>query len=170
MTPFIRKTLLVLLPLLSALLGPLTSSAKDMRFPEKGSPAYVFVLPDDWSSQTDDSGNLLMASANHTTALVILVGEAPDALDEIAKVALETAKAAPFSRKEPVEISGFKGFNYFSNMSNPAGVSIKLEMIIVRVDDRNFASASLLLASGVTQADESSARLVRNGLKLLAKE
>ena len=43
-------------------------------------------------------------------------------------------------------------------------------MTIVRVDDKNFASASLLLASGVSQADETTARLVRNGLKLLAKE
>lgn len=164
---YIRLALLVLVPVL---LAPLAASAKDMRFPEKGSPAFVFVLPDDWSSRADDSGNLIMASANHVTSLVVLVAETSEALDEIARVALETAKAAPLQRKEPVEISGFKGFNYFSSLSNPAGVSIKLEMTIVRVDDKNFASASLLLASGVSQADETTARLVRNGLKLLAKE
>ncbi|HKB57968.1 MAG TPA: hypothetical protein VKC51_10295 [Lacunisphaera sp.] len=165
----LRKVLLVLLTLVPALLAPLSASAKDMRFPEKGSPAYVFVLPDDWSAQPDDSGNLIMASANHVASLVILVGEAPEALDEVARVALETAQATSFQRKEPVEISGFKGFTYFSSITNAAKVSITLEMTIVRVDEKNIASASLLLASGVAKADEADARLVRNGLKLLAK-
>lgn len=167
MTPLVRKTLLFILTLAPALLAPLTASAKDIRFPAKGFPAYVFILPDDWSSEADDYGNLLMSSATHVTSLVIIIGVGPEALDEIARVALETAKATPYDHKEPAEISGCKGFTYFSNMTNPSGVQIKLEMTIVRVDARNFASASLLLASGVTKTDETTARILKNSFKLV---
>ena len=110
-----------------------------------------------------------MASANRATVLVILVGEAAAelALDDIAKEALTVAKAAPYARKEPVEISGCKGFNYFTTIQRAENDILQLEMTIVRVDSGHIASASLLLAPGVIKADETAARLVKNGLKLV---
>jgi hypothetical protein len=152
------------------LLAPLSTLAKDVRFPEKTLPAFTFVLPDDWSAEPDTDGNLIMRNPNHMTSLVIFTGESADDLDVIAKEALQIAKAAPSPRKEPVEISGCKGFTYFSTMTNPSGVHINLEMSIVRIDPKHVASASLIMAENVNKADETNTRLVRNGLKLKTEE
>jgi len=148
------------------LLAPLTTLAKDVRFPEKTSPAFTFVLPDDWSAEPDTSGNLIMRNPNRTTSLVIFTGESAEELDVIAREALQVAKAEPAPRKEPFEISGCKGFTYFTTMTNPSGVHLTLEMSIVRTDPKHVASASLILAEGVAKADETNSRLVKNGLKL----
>ena len=101
--------------------------------------------------------------------MVILVAASTDELDVIAKVAFETAQATPSERKEPVEISGCEGYTYFGTIKNPAGLILNLETTIVRVDPEHIASASLILVPDVAPADESAARLVRNGLKLVKK-
>lgn len=90
------------------LLTPLAAPAKDVRFPEKTLPAFTFVLPDDWTSEADTSGNLIMRCPNRTTSLVIFTGEDSGDLDALAKEALQVAKTAPALRKEPAEISGCK--------------------------------------------------------------
>lgn len=169
MTTLPSRTLPVLLGLALAWLAPLSASAKNMRFPEKGVPAYAFVLPDDWSSKSDTEGNLMMLSANRTTVLVILVAASTEALEVVAKVAFETAKATASPRKEPAEISGCAGFTWFTTVKNTKGDVLNLEMTVVQVDAAHFATASLILVPGVSPADEATARLVRNGLKLVTK-
>lgn len=162
-----RKLLLVILTLALAWLAPLTAPAKDMRHPEKGVPAYTFVLPDDWSAQLAEADNLIMANANRSTVLVVFVGASTEPLDVIAKEAFAVAKATASERKEPAEISGCEGFTWFTTIKNDAGLTLNLETTIVRIGSEHVASASLILAPGVTPADETAARLVRNGLKLV---
>ena len=148
------------------LLTPLTAPAKDVRFPEKTLPAFAFVLPDDWSTEADTDGNLIMRNPSRTTSLVIFTGEAADELDTIAKEALQGAKTAPALRKEPAEISGCKGFTYFTTTTNSSGFHLNMEVTIVRTDPKHVASACLILADNVAKADETGSRLVKNGLKL----
>ena len=71
--------------------------------------------------------------------------------------------------KKPAEISGHKGFTYFSSITNGKGVKMSLETTIVRVNDKYIAAASLLIATTATKDDETAARLVHNGLKLVEK-
>jgi hypothetical protein len=127
------------------------------------------VLPDDWSAEPDTSGNLIMRIPNRTTSLVIFTGESADDLEVLARETLQIVKAAPSPRREPAEISGCKGFTYFSTMTNPSGVHINLEMTIVRTDPKHVVSATLILAENVAKADETSTRLVKNGLKLVTE-
>jgi hypothetical protein len=164
-----RKTLPVVLTLALAWLAPLSALAKDVRFPETGFPAYVIVLPDDWTTQAAEQGNLLLFSPNRTTVMVVLMAESNEPLDKIAKEALELAPAVPDGRKEPTEISGCEGFTWFATMKNANNLTLNLEMSIVRIDPEHVSSASLILAQNVSRADESTARLVRNGIKLVKK-
>lgn len=163
-----RKYLPVSL-LLAALLAPLSALARDMQFPEKTLPAFSFVLPDDWTHEADTSGNLLMFNPNRMTGFVIIVTESTEQLDDIAIEAFGVAKAEAPQSKKPAEISGCKGFTYFSTITNDNGVKMNLETTIVRVNDKHIAAASLLLVIAVTKADETVARLVRNGLKLVTE-
>lgn len=159
----------MLLAVLFLGLLPLAAPAREIRFPAKGYPAFTFDLPEDWSAQADDSGNLIMASASRTTSLVILVGETTDPLDKIAAEALKVARAVPAQGKQGIEISGCKGFIYFSTMKNSRGVRLDLEMTIVRVDPNHIASSSLILVSGVSKVNETTARTVQRQFHLRLK-
>lgn len=166
MTPLIRRTLPVILFLALAVLAPLPASAKEIRHPETGLPAYVFTLPDEWTTQPAEQGNLILLSPTRTAVLVILLAKSNEPLDKIAKEGLETAPAVPDGRKEPVEISGCAGFTWYGTMKNAKDLTLNLEMSIVRVDSDHVASASLILTPDIDAADESTARLVRSGLTL----
>ena len=169
MPPTASKALLLALTLALALLAPSTASAKELRFPESGVPAYAIVLPDDWTTQPAADGNLLLFSANRTAVMVVLVAASTEPLDKIAQEALKLAPAVPDGRKNPTEISGCEGFTWFGTIMNPKNLALNLEMSIVRVDPEHVASASLVLATDITPADMTAARLVRSGLKLLKK-
>jgi len=161
----LRHSGMVLLSLALALLAPL--SAKDVRHPETGLPAYAFPIPDDWTTQDGGSGNLLVLDPKRSTILVILVVPSTDPLDKIAKEALEVAKATPATRKEPAAISSCAGFTWYSTVQNPNGIVLSLEMTIVKIDDSHIASASLIMIPSVTAEAEAAARRVRDGLALL---
>ena len=163
-----RKALPVFL-FLAALLARRAAPARDDRHPEKTSPAFSFILPDTWSREPDASGNLIMFNPARTTGLVIIVAESADELDKIATEAFGVAKADAFKNKKPAEISGCKGFTYFSTITNDKGVKMNLETTIVRVDAKNIAAASLLLVTTAGADDVTAARLVHNGLKLVTE-
>jgi hypothetical protein len=163
-----RKSLTVFL-ILAALLSPLAVIARDVRHPEKTSPAFSFVLPDNWSREPDTSGNLIMFNPARTTGIVIIVADSADDLDKIATEAFGVAKADAYKNKKPAEISGCKGFTYFSTITNDKGVKMSLETTLVRVDAKNIAAASLLVVTTAAKDDETAARLVHNGLKLVTE-
>jgi hypothetical protein len=163
-----RKSLPAFL-ILAVFLLPLAVFARDVRHPEKISPAFSFILPDDWSHEPETSGNLIMFNPGRTTGIVIIVPESPDALDKIATEAFGVAKAEAPQSKKPAEISGCKGFTYFSTITNDKGVKMNLETTIVRVNEKYIAAASLLVVTTATKDDETAARLVFNGLKLVAE-
>lgn len=161
----LRHPRTVLLTLALALLAPL--SAKDVRHPATGTPAYVFPVPDDWTTQDGGSDNLLVMDAKRSAVLVILVVPSDEPLDKIAKEALEVAHAAPATRKEPAAISSCAGFTWFTTLQNATGLTLSLEMTIVKIDDTHVASASLLLVPSVTAEQEATARHVRTGFALI---
>lgn len=163
-----RKSLPLFL-VLAALLLPLSAPARDIRHPEKTSPAFTLMLPDDWSHEPADAGNLILFNPERTTGIVIIVTESTDELDKIATEAFGVAKADAPQSKKPAEISGYKGFTYFSSLTNDKGVKMNLETTLVRADDKSIAAASLLVVTTATKEDETAARLVRNGLKLVTE-
>lgn len=163
-----RKSLPLFL-VLAALLLPLSAPARDIRHPEKTSPAFSLMLPDDWSHEPADAGNLILFNPKRTTGIVIIVTEPADELDKIATEAFGVAKADAPQSKKPAEISGRQGFTYFSSLTNDKGVKMSLETTIVRVDDKHIAAASLLVVTTATKDDETAARLMHNGLKLVSE-
>jgi|CXWL01.1.fsa_nt_gi hypothetical protein len=164
-----RKFLPIFLILATLLCWPISTRARDIQFPEKTLPAFSFVLPDDWSQEPDTSGNLIMFNPARTTGIVIIVAESADPLDKIATEAFGVAKAEAPQSKKPAEISGCKGFTYFSTITNPKGIKMSLETTIVRVSDKYIAAASLLVVTATAREDETAARLVHNGLKLVTE-
>ncbi len=108
-----------------------------------------------------------MFNQNHATGIVIIVTESADALDKIADEAFGVAKVDALQSKKSAEISGCKGFTYISGMTNDKGVKMSIETTLVRVNEKHIAAASLLLVTSATKEEETAARLVLNGLKLV---
>lgn len=154
---------------LAVLLLPLSVQGGDVRHPEKTLPAFSFVLPDNWSQEPDTSGNLIMFNPARTTGIVIIAEESTDELDKIATEGFGVAKADAPQSKKPANISGCKGFTYFSTITNDKGIKMSLETTIVRVNEKFIAAASLLVVTTATKDDETAARLVHNGLKLVSE-
>jgi hypothetical protein len=168
MTPLIRKFLPVVLTFALAGLAPLSAVAKELRHPESGLPAYVFELPDDWTSQAAPDDNLILFNPTRSGGVVILVAASTETIDAIAAEALATSKATQSGPRQPAEISGFQGYMWPATMQNAAGVALKFEMTVVRIDDGHVASASLLLSANMSPAEEAAARAVWKRLKLEA--
>ncbi len=152
------------------LLTPFAASAREVRFPEKGLPAFAFLLPDDWTTQEAAEGNMLLLSPNRHTVIVINMAASADAPDKVAQGALVGAKAPEAKRKEPAEISGCPGVTLFSEMTNATGVHMELELTVVKADPAHCAAATLILADGRSNDEAAFARLVRNGMKILPAE
>jgi hypothetical protein len=150
-------------------LAPGLARATDMRFPQTGNPALSFHMPDDWTSQVDSDGNLIIVSGAHDSSIamsVVTVG--PEEFDQLAAEIMKAANANPPQRIGPVTVSGFSGFDYSSTMSNASGVAINLKLIIVRPDPNHIASVTLITVQGISSEGYAAGQGVIDSLGLTA--
>ena len=141
-------------------------SAKDMRFPASGNPAFSFRMPDNWTSSIDPSGNLLLASANRSTGFSLTHAVSSASLDELANEALGIAKADETRARAPASISGFAGVSYTTTMKNEAGVKLRVKVVVVRIDKTHVASCTKIEAESNSAEDRKVAETVLQSMKL----
>ena len=140
--------------------------AGDMRFPEQGNPAFTFHIPDDWSSHIDESGNMILAAADHSSAFSFSVVEYDGSLDDLAGEALNIAKAAPPPRRDVASISGYNGYAYYSTATNDSGVQVDLKMYMLRVDAKHVVTCTRITVPGDTQAQLDAAEAVLSSVAI----
>lgn len=164
------RPILILLVLLAAAAAPAREVLREIVHPKAALPAFRCLLPEDWRSEVDASGNLQLANGDRTAnfSLSLVHGSDPaSSLDALAKVILAGAVVAPWDSREPAEISGHRGFKYSARVRHTNRVVVRAEVILVAVGDRHIAACSLLLAERVARDDEAIARLVQAAVKLL---
>ncbi len=127
-----------------------SAQARDIRFPESGYPAFTFTVPDDWTVTPDSDGNMIITAADKSVALSLSLGAAGESLDDIASAVFKAAEAAPPRRGEPISLSGFNGYVYYSTMSNSSGVHLNVKVNLVKTDATHFASCGLISADFTT--------------------
>lgn len=151
----------------AALLVAAPAVAKFVRFPASGAPAWEVHVPEDWSVTKGKNENLMAFSPNTKVRVVVQVLPSSGSLDDFATTAMSVGHAAAWSRKRPIAISGYKGFDYFSSMSNAAGNHFNLEMIIVRVDAGHVGVLDLLTDVGVPKGEMAVGRQVVGAMKIV---
>jgi hypothetical protein len=153
------RTLLSLFLILTAAAAPAATT-----------PLREVFQPEDWTSQVDAVGNLLLAnkdrSVNFSLSFVNTTS-APDALDPLAKVLLASAVNPPWDSRESVEISGHRGYKYTAHVRHTNGVEVHAEVALVAVGEKKIAACSLLLTTKVKATEETLARLVFAAVKLV---
>lgn len=142
--------------------------ARDMRFPGTGDPAFVFQMPDNWTSRVDDDGNLILNGADHGEGFSLSFAKFDGALDDFASQVMGVAKGTLTGEKEPASISQFSGTAYRATMTNTGGTDLKLKFVLVRTDAENVAAYTEILLSDATPQQIEAADAVASSITLTA--
>ncbi len=161
----------VVVALYAVLFAAQAAVAKEVRFPATGNPAFSLRMPDDWTTEEGDDDSLLVASGDHSMAFTLMLetSDEPlddDLLDEIARVALKVAKAAPAKRKEAASMAGFPGFSYASATTNDAGTVIRVTLYLVRIDKTHLAVCNRIEAADNSPAQRKIADTVLRSMTI----
>jgi hypothetical protein len=142
---------------------------REIVHPNADLPAFRCLVPENWTSEVDATGNLQLANATRTAFCSLSFAHTPnpsDAHDALARAVWRDAVNPPWDSREPAEISGQRGYLYKARVKS-GNATVRAELIIVTAGDRHLASFSTLLTERIKPADVSTARLVQAAVKLL---
>jgi len=147
-----------------------TAAAKDLRYPESGVVAFLLHLPDDWNTDLDKAGNLLVVAPDRSAALALTVAQENTASwkltpDEYAAASLAAAKAEPFNRHEKSAIGGVPADAYYSRKAFP---NIKVSMLfnVIKPGRDYIVTETILTNPNITSRQEAALRAVLKGIAL----
>ena len=121
-----------------------TASARSLRYPQTGDPAFLVEVPEDWTSRTD-KGNCIVGSGDHALAFSLNIVTSTLPVDQIATKALEIQKVSPTPNRETVSIAGYGGVAY-SWTASKADTTVDITLMIVRIDSTHIAICSTAVA------------------------
>ena len=150
--------------------APARDGLREIVHPQAELPAFRCLVPADWRSSVDATGNLQVSNPAGTVFFSFSFAHAPnaaDAHDALARAVLNGANNPPWESREPVEISGHRGYRYTARVKSGKDL-VRAELLIVSVGDRHLASCSVIFTDRLKPAEETTARLVQAAVKLLA--
>jgi hypothetical protein len=150
--------------------APARDGLREIVHPQADLPAFRCLVPADWRSSVDATGNLQVSNPAGTLFFSFSFAHAPNpagAHDALARAVLNGANNPPWDSREPVEISGHRGYRYTARVKSGKDL-VRAELLIVAVGERHLASCSVIFTDRIKAADETTARLVQAAVKLLA--
>ncbi|MFZ5495972.1 MAG: hypothetical protein ACOZE5_11650 [Verrucomicrobiota bacterium] len=165
-----RPFLLLALSVAALAAAPTRDSLREIIHPRSDLPAFRCLVPGDWRSEVDATGNLQLANPAGTVFFSLSFAHTPNpagAHDALARAVLNGANNPPWDSREPVEISGHRGYRYTARVKSGKDL-VRAELLIVSAGDRHLASCAMIFADRLQPADEATARLVQAAVKLLA--
>jgi hypothetical protein len=140
----------------AALLVAGAAQAEVERLPAAGTPAFQVDVPAGWTTNRDGDGNLYVIAGDHSAVLVLNMVAADDAgavtLDAFAATALSRANATPFSRSEAATLAGRAATAYSSTILNPSVGTVRIRLVLARLDATHIAVESELVQPNATAA------------------
>lgn len=163
----IRRGRPTLLAVLGLMLLPATVSARDLRHPASGEPAFVITVPDDWAAVTLDAGkSLSITSADRRIGFALTIATTDQSPEEIVKSAVKASKGTQLETK-PTSISGIAGQSYSWIYVNAGGIKLHATMILIQLDGKWLASCTGLEVDGNSPADHQRAETAMQSVKLI---
>jgi len=135
--------------------------ARDM-----GDPAFVFQMPDDWTSKIDEDGNLILNGGDHAEGFSLSHAKYEGDLDAFAAQVMDVAKGTLTGQKEAASIAQYSGTAYYATMTPSSGVDLKLKFVAVRIDPATIAAYTEILLSDATPAQTEAADAVARSITL----
>ncbi|HUO89543.1 MAG TPA: hypothetical protein VMU08_10240 [Rhizomicrobium sp.] len=134
--------------------------AEVVRFPETGYPAFVVTTPDGWTHQPDGDGNMLLVAGDRSASYALTISHYVGTLDALAVEAMKVAKANPPQQMGPTSISGWYGYMYDSDMTNPSGIHVYVHMVALKIGGDSIGSITRLTIDGIAPGDYAAAQSV----------
>jgi hypothetical protein len=141
---------------------------REIVHPQAGLPAFRCLVPADWHNEVDPLGNLQLSNPGRTAFFSFSFARTPnpaEAHDTLARAVLGDAAEPPWTSREPVEISGHRGFLYTARLKS-GKATVRAELLIVEAGADHLAACSMILNERVTPGEEATARLVLAAVKL----
>lgn len=126
-------------------------------FPQQGTIKFSFNVPEGWTTRADDSNKTLVVRAPGAqgAVMVLTVFDAPNepgSLQDVAKTALEVAKAQPYTKEEDTSLSGVSGKTFYSTTNLGGDVNFNLRMSIFKIGT-TYLSATEVTRVGKTEEE-----------------
>ena len=115
------------------------SSARELRYPGPGTPAFTVQIPDDWTHVVTGD-YLAVVSQDKSTSIVVTFWTHTGSFEEAAKTMLEGGGATEPTGKMPASLSGLPGFSFDSTSKSSGGAPLQVKLTIVRLNDRVYGS------------------------------
>jgi hypothetical protein len=158
---WLRRAMLLVL----AFLAPV-ASARDLRHPASGQPAFTLSVPDGWTLLVLDGGkSLSISSDDHRIGFALTVDTTRKSADQILKQALAATKGTLLDTKA-ASISGIPGRSYSWTYVNSGGFKLHVTMIMIQLEDKWLASCTKLEVVGNTPDLQQLADGVMQSVKL----
>jgi hypothetical protein len=151
-----------------AFLAP-AASARDLRHPASGQPAFTLTVPDTWTVQPVDKGkSLSISSDDRRLGFALTVDTSKKSMEEIIKEVLAATRASLLETKA-TSISGFPGRSYIWTQVNSGGVKLRVTMIMIPLEGGWLVSCTKLEVDGNSPAEQQLADTVLQSVKLTGK-
>jgi hypothetical protein len=144
------------------------AEARQLRWPETGTPAITVEIPDEWTSKPDTRGvNLLLISPTGNVSFSIYLGKvaaAPDSLSQLA-AAVKTSlgpRALSFVRESEGAFLTYASEVYIGVMSDR-----DLRVTFYRIDAANIGSISTITSQVATTAEKAQGAAVFNSIRVI---
>lgn len=147
------------------------ATAKDLRFPESGSPAFALHIPDDWYADVDQ-GNLILTLPDKTASVSLSVFKedariAAMSSDQLAIAALLASKAEPYNRHETISLGSAKADVYYSRMVNASNIHLLVKLIMVKSVQGSTLTETVLTAEAIRPDQMKSLNAALNGITVI---
>ncbi len=143
------------------------AGAREIRNPERGNPAFVAEIPDNWKDEIDPDHNMVVSSADESASFVFTRGGFSGPLEGAAKMILRIGGATPPVNGRATTVSGLSGFIYDSTIKVGNEPPIVLKMTIVRVRESGFMSCTQMWRANATARQRQIADKVMQSVKII---
>jgi len=143
------------------------ASARELRHPARGVPAFTVQVPDDWTYSVGTDNALVAVSQDRSTSIVLSFGADSGSLEDVTRAMFLAAGVAAPADKTPASISGISGLSFESTMKNGKGELLQLKLTIVRVGERRHGSATMLQYAGNSPEQRQFAESVMRSVQII---
>lgn len=147
---------------------PVDAQTRIIRHPAETVQALTVYVPDGWTNTADPDNNLIIAAPTNAIAfsLSLVADEAGYTLDQFARSALDEAKAQAVTPTGEDMIPPFAGSRYAAKM-DMNGMSLSLDMVIVKADDGKVASATMITGPQTTAEERAIGEMILRSVRIV---
>lgn len=147
---------------------PVDAQTRMIRYPTETGLALTVYVPDGWTDTKDPDNNLILAAPTNAIAfsLSLVADDDGYTLDEFARSALDVAKAQSVTQTGEDMIPPYAGSRYTATM-DMNGMSLNLNMIIVKPDEDWVASATMITGPQTTAEERAVGEMILRSIRVV---